>query len=108
MNRQQLWLVCRKHSTITGCNPASIMHGKVTLKNLDEVDANYGLLACALKYGKKDAAFLQYATDEKLCSETFKKKSATRTDGTVNRRYSRPIDLHLQKQEAEVRQTGRA
>ena len=41
-------------------NPASIMHRKVTLKNLEEVDVNYGMLCCALKYGKKDAAYLQY------------------------------------------------
>ena len=52
-----------EHATAVACikeklyhyrlHPASIMHGKVTLKNLDEIDANYGLLACALKYGKK-------------------------------------------------------
>ena len=30
------------------------------LKNLEEVDVNYGMLCCALKYGKKDAAYLQY------------------------------------------------
>lgn len=37
-----------------------IMHRKVNLKNLEEVDVNYGMLCCALKYGKKDAAYLQY------------------------------------------------
>ena len=37
-----------------------IMHRKVNLKNLEEVDVNYGMLRCALKYGKKDAAYLQY------------------------------------------------
>ena len=42
-------------------NPAGIMHRKVNLKNLEEVDVNYGMLCCALKYGKKDAAYLQYA-----------------------------------------------
>ena len=41
--------------------PTSILHGKVTLKNLEEVDANYGLLQCTLRHGKKDAAYLQYA-----------------------------------------------
>ena len=41
--------------------PTSILHGKVTLKNLEEVDANYGLLQCMLRHGKKDAAYLQYA-----------------------------------------------
>ena len=40
---------------------ASIMHGKANLKNLDEIDANYGLLQCTLRHGKKDAAYLQYA-----------------------------------------------
>ena len=40
---------------------ASIMHGKANLKNLDEIDANYGLLQCMLRHGKKDAAYLQYA-----------------------------------------------
>lgn len=47
-------------------HPASIVHGKVTLKNLDEIDANYGLLACALRHGKNDTAFLQYVLMKRM------------------------------------------
>ena len=46
-------------------NPEGIMRGKATLKSLDEVEANYKLLQCTLKHGKKDAAFLQYALMKK-------------------------------------------
>lgn len=71
-----------EHATAVACikeklyhyrlHPASIMHGKVTLKNLDEIDANYGLLACALKYGKKDTAFLQYVLMKRMLRNTKK------------------------------------
>ena len=54
-------------------NPEGIMRGKVNLKNLDEIDANYGLLECALKYGKKDTAFLQYTFMKKCFRKTRKK-----------------------------------
>ena len=54
-------------------NPEGIMRGKVSLKNLDEIDANYGLLECALKYGKKDTAFLQYIFMKKCFRKTRKK-----------------------------------
>ena len=54
-------------------NPEGIMRGKVSLKNLDEIDANYGLLECALKYGKKDTAFLQYTFMKKCFRKTRKK-----------------------------------
>ncbi len=46
-------------------NPQGIMRGKATLKSLEEVEANYKLLQCTLKHGKKDAAFLQYALMKK-------------------------------------------
>ena len=54
-------------------NPEGIMRGKVSLKNLDEIDANYGLLECALKYGKKDTVFLQYIFMKKCFRKTRKK-----------------------------------
>ena len=54
-------------------NPEGIMRGKVSLKNLDEIDANYGLLECALKYGKKDTVFLQYIFMKKCFRKTHKK-----------------------------------
>lgn len=42
-------------------NPNGIVRGKIGLKNLQEVYANYALFQCALKYGKKDAVYLQYS-----------------------------------------------
>ena len=42
-------------------NPEGIMRSKASLKNFDEIDANYAMLRCELKHGQKDAAFLQYA-----------------------------------------------
>ena len=72
-----------EHTTSVACvedvlyhyrfNPEGIMRGKVNLKNLDEIDANYGLLECALKYGKKDTAFLQYTFMKKCFRKTRKK-----------------------------------
>ena len=53
------------------------MHGKVTLKSLDEVDANYKLLAMCPEAWKKDTAFLQYALMKNISGA---KKSATQTE----------------------------
>ena len=41
-------------------NPEGIMRGTASLKIMDEIDANYGLLQCALRHGKLDTAYLQY------------------------------------------------
>ena len=41
-------------------NPKGIMRGTASLKIMDEIDANYGLLQCALRHGKLDTAYLQY------------------------------------------------
>ena len=83
-------------------NPASIMHRKVTLKNLEEVDVNYGMLCCALKYGKKDAAYLQYAIMKSYFKKFMKNlPPEDRNDPKVQQ----TIDL-IRKAETEVRQAG--
>ena len=47
-------------------NPEGIVRSKVSLKNFDEIDANYEMLRCELKYDQKDAAFLQYALMKRM------------------------------------------
>ena len=74
----------------------------MTLKNLEEVDVNYGMLCCALKYGKKDAAYLQYAIMKSYFKKFLKKLSPEdRNDPKVQQ----TIDL-IRKAETEVRQAG--
>lgn len=101
-----------EHATAVACikeklyhyrlHPASIMHGKVTLKNLDEIDANYGLLACALKYGKKDTAFLQYVLMKRMLRNT--KKSLPPKQRNSER--VQQAEACLKKAGREVRQQG--
>ena len=83
-------------------HPASIMHGKVTLKNLDEIDANYGLLACALKYGKKDTAFLQYVLMKRMLRNTKKNLPPKQR----NSERVQQAEACLKKAGREVRQQG--
>ena len=101
-----------EHATAVACikeklyhyrlHPASIMHGKVTLKNLDEIDANYGLLACALKYGKKDTAFLQYVLMKRMLRNTKKNLPPKQR----NSERVRQAEACLKKAGREVRQQG--
>ena len=51
-------------------NPEGIMRGKVSLKNLYEVDVNYGLFQCLLKHGKTDVLFVQYAMMRRVLNDT--------------------------------------
>ena len=83
-------------------HPSSIMHEKVGLKNLDEIDANYGLLQCALRHGKKDTALLEYKIMKSYFKKFLKKLSQEdRNDPKVQQ----TIDL-IRKAETEVRQAG--
>ena len=101
-----------EHATAVACikeklyhyrlHPASIMHGKVTLKNLDEIDANYGLLACALKYGKKDTAFLQYVLMKRMLRNTKKNLPPKQR----NSERVQQAEACLKKAGREVRQQG--
>ena len=101
-----------EHATTVACikeklyhyrlHPASIMHGKVTLKNLDEIDANYGLLACALKYGKKDTAFLQYVLMKRMLRNTKKNLPPKQR----NSERVQQAEACLKKAGREVRQQG--
>ena len=83
-------------------HPSSIMHEKVGLKNLDEIDANYGLLQCALRHGKKDTALLEYKIMKGYFKKFMKKlPPEDRNDPKVQQ----TIDL-ICKAETEVRQAG--
>ena len=79
-----------------------IMHRRVTLKNLEEIDTNDVMLRCALKYGKKDAAYLQYAIMKSYFKKFMEKlPPEDRNDPKVQQ----TIDL-IRKAETEVRQAG--
>ena len=56
-------------------NPASIMHRKVTLKNLEEVHANYALFQYTMKYRKYDEACLQYTVTKRIFRKLKRKLS---------------------------------
>ena len=47
-------------------NPEGIMNRKVDIKNLDEIEANYGLFECALKHGKTDILLFEYTLMRKM------------------------------------------
>ena len=79
-----------------------IMHRRVTLKNLEEIDTNYIMLCCALKYGKKDAAYLQYAILKNFFRKSLKKLS--RAD-RKNVKVQQTLD-EIHKAETEIRQAG--
>lgn len=79
-----------------------IMHRRVTLKNLEEIDTNYIMLRCALKYNKKDAAYLQYAILKSYFRKTFKKLS--RAD-RKNTQVQQTLD-EIHKAEIEIKQAG--
>ena len=102
-----------EHATAVACikeklyhyrlHPASIMHGKVTLKNLDEIDANYGLLACALKYGKKRHSIPAVCTDETHAPTNTKKNLPPKQR---NSERVQQAEACLKKAGREVRQQG--
>ena len=81
---------------------SSIMHEKIGLKNLDEVGANYGLLQCALRHGKKDTAMLEYMIMKSYFRKTFKKLS--RAD-RKNTQVQQTLD-EIHKAEIEIKQAG--
>ena len=83
-------------------NPQSVTHRKIVLKNLDEIDANYGLLACALKYGKKDTAFLQYVLMKRMLRNTKKNLPPKQR----NSERVQQAEACLKKAGREVRQQG--
>ena len=83
-------------------NPQGIMRGKVSLKNLDEIDANYGLLQCALKHGKKDTAFLQYSLMKVYLRRT--KKALSPADRESDR--VRQAEACIRRARAEVKASG--
>ena len=56
-------------------NPEGIMKRRVDIKNLDEVEANYGLFECALKHGKTDVLLLEYTLMQKIIRRTEKNLS---------------------------------
>ena len=56
-------------------NPEGIMKRRVDIKNLDEVEANYGLFECALKHGKTDVLLLEYTLMQKILRRTEKNLS---------------------------------
>ena len=83
-------------------NPQGIMRGKTTLKSLEEVEANYKLLQCTLKHGKKDAAFLQYALMKKIFRGIKKRlPPELRQDAKVKQ-----TEACIAQAKAEIRQGG--
>ena len=83
-------------------NPQSVTHRKIILKNLDEIEANYRMLQCTMKYGQKDAAYLQYAVMKGYFKKIMKNlPPEDRNDPKVQQ----TIDL-IRKAETEVRQAG--
>lgn len=83
-------------------NPQGIMRGKKTLKSLEEVEANYKLLQCTLKHGKKDAAFLQYALMKKYFRGIKKRlPPELRQDAKVKQ-----TEACIAQAKAEIRQGG--
>ena len=83
-------------------NPQGIMRGKKTLKSLEEVEANYKLLQCPLKHGKKDAAFLQYALMKKYFRGIKKRlPPELRQDAKVKQ-----TEACIAQAKAEIRQGG--
>ena len=83
-------------------NPKGIMRGKIGLKNLNEIDANYGLLQCALKHGKKDTAFLQYSLMKVYLRRT--KKALSPADRESDR--VRQAEACIRRARAEVKASG--
>ena len=78
--------------------PTSILHGKVTLRNLEEVDANYGML----RHGKKDAAYLQYALMKRYFRNIKKQLSPELLqDARVKR-----AETLIAQAKMEIRQSG--
>lgn len=53
----------------------SIMHAAVTLKNLEEVHANYALFQYTMKYRKYDEACLQYTVTKRIFHKLKRKLS---------------------------------
>lgn len=53
----------------------SIMHAAVTLKNLEEVHANYALFQYTMKYRKYDEACLQYTVTKRIFRKLKRKLS---------------------------------
>ena len=69
---------------------------------LDEIDANYGLLACAVKYGKKVTAFLQYVLMKRMLRNTKKNLPPKQR----NSERVQQAEACLKKAGREVRQQG--
>ena len=47
-------------------NPEGIMNRRVDIKNLDEIEANYGFFECARKHGKTDILLFEYTLMRKM------------------------------------------
>ena len=83
-------------------NPQGIMRGKVGLKNLNEIDANYGLLQCALRHGKTDTAYLLYSLMKGYLRRT--KKALSPADRASER--VRQAEECIRRARAEVKANG--
>ena len=83
-------------------NPVGIVRTKFDFKNLNEVYANYALLECALRHGKKDTAYLQYIIMKNFARKIRRQlPPEKRNDAQVQQ-----MEACLKKAEAEVRQAG--
>lgn len=61
-------------------NPQSVTHRKIILKNLDEIEANYRMLQCTMKYGQKDAGIPAVCSYEGLFQKDHEKPSPGRPE----------------------------
>ena len=83
-------------------NPVGIVRTKFDFKNLNEVYANYALLECALRHGKKDTAYLQYIIMKNFARKIRRQlPPEKRNDAQVQQ-----MEACLKKAEAEVKQAG--
>lgn len=83
-------------------NPKSVTHRKIVLKNLEEIEANYRMLQCTMKYGQKDGAYLQYAVMKGYFKNIM--KNLPEEDRNAPQ-VQETIDL-IHKAETEVKQAG--
>ena len=83
-------------------NPNGIVRGKIGLKNLQEVYANYALFQCALKYGRKDTVYLQYT----IMKAFFRKVEKNLSPEDRKSVQMKQAEACLKKAEAEVKQAG--
>ena len=84
--------------------PGSIMRSKTTLKNLMEVEANYGMFQCALRHNKKDVLYFEY----RMMKRIFKKILQELTPEERESKEVQQTEKLLQKAQKEIKENDAA